>query len=105
MKHSIYFTDNSQETLDKLESLGFYICPCYKFYNTKWIHFYYRTIDSIKGFHGTGYQCEVQCKGTDEPDSNKCVVCAIRENIAYKRNIHIFSDINELVQFINENYK
>lgn len=105
MKHSIYLTNSNQETLNKLESLGFYICPCCKFFNVKWIHFYYRTINykdnPIKEFHGTGI-CEEDC---EDKSLDKCIMCSIKENIRYKKDIHIFNDVDEMIEFINKNYE
>lgn len=105
MEYSIYYTDNSQEILDKLKELGFHICICCRFKDVKWLHFYYRTLnvkEPIKEFHGVGNRCENDCS---DANSDKCIMCSIKDSITYNKHIGIFSNMENLINFINSKYK
>lgn len=100
MKYSIYLTDNSREILDTLKDKGYYICPCCRFENVKWIHLYIRKNQdgtTTKEFHGTGGGCEMECEGMS---SEKCIACSVLE-CSEKRNILILHDIESFENFLN----
>lgn len=97
----IYFTNNNPETLKQLESLGIKICPCCKFYNTKWLRFNIIPIkETIINVHGIGYGCENECEGMSP---EKCIICSVKDELQYNNNILIFSDINDLINYLKEN--
>ena len=106
MKHAIYLTKNNQETLEKLKSLGFYICPCCTFKDVKWLNFYTRPVNNEdklkKEFHGIGYSCENKC---EDANPYKCITCVLEESIKYNKEIHIYNDVDECVKSINEHYE
>lgn len=103
MKNSIFFTNNSEDTLAKLKENGFHICSCCTFENAKWLHFYYRTLttkEPVKEFHGVGFGCENECIGMS---TEKCIRCAVTEGID-NSNTMIFNDLDDMISFINGHY-
>lgn len=99
--YSIFLTNNSEESLKKLEELGFEICTCCRFENVKWLHFYRRECwdgDKKIEFHGVGNGCENECEGMC---SEKCVACTIKESVK-SRNTMIFSQVEPMVEFIKQ---
>lgn len=100
MKNVIYFTNNNSETLEQLESLGIKICPCCKFHNTKWIRLHINPIkEKIINVHGVGYGCESECEGMC---SEKCIICSVKDVLYFNNNVLIFSDINDLINYLKE---
>lgn len=96
----MFLTNNSQETLEKLKNLGYYICPCCTFKNVRWIHLFLRD-DKIE-FHGTGGGCENECEGMC---TKKCIECALKESLAFKnRETRVYNELDDLINFIQNNY-
>lgn len=99
--YSIFLSNNFEESLKKLEGLGFDICTCCRFKDAKWLHFYCRELtngDRKLEFHGVGNGCENECDGMC---SEKCVTCTIKESVK-SRNTMIFSQVEPMVEFINQ---
>lgn len=88
----IYLADNNKEVRKQLESLGYEICHCCKYVDAKWLRV------SKTGIHGSGYPCDNNCKDAT-PD--KCIQCEIKDEVkVYKRNVHIFSNVEDMMEYI-----
>ena len=98
MKHHVYFANNSDEILSELESKGFDICACCKFKNSKWLSYFYRESTKKREMHGLGYSCEHDC---EDACPEKCIKCALVDGFN-KSNIHIFNDIDDMIDFLNK---
>lgn len=98
-KYSIYLSKNDPETLEKLEALGFDVCICCRFHNTKWLSYFKRESNESKELHGIGNGCENECEGMCP---QMCIRCSIEESLEYGDNVFIFNNVEDFVKFVNE---